>query len=368
MPGPGRIVPSFKQLLILQGNHASMTMPSDLGVFGKLPPEIRLCIWDLLVPSKKHCFMNEGKTYDITPRRRRLTIMCTSQRLHDEVSYHLYGDFQVKVRIKARDPRSHWIKLAFPKLRARWGFYQNASDNFEQVFGSFPFHKAHLDIHLCGPDPRDRGQVVLLWRRFNRFITFLVDRPPVNRSPVPNINLFFDQSKKDWQEAQNSLSLKRLNLKSQPFPDEMFYDHEALALQLFRLENCQPNGLPQSKINANGLDWSHYNHLLSIAYPSACLGPLPPVKMDLIRLKDSDVIQQSLKDISLRMEFELLPSNSGPTAKAVAWPCFEEQLRLLNEKELRQKQELQQKEKRETKLRKKERKRSYRRTNFGSNT
>lgn len=228
-----------------------MSAPSPLGTLGKFPPEIRLCIWDYLVP------LNEvrpplGSEWR-RKRPRHLRIMRTSRALHDEISRYLYSNFKLTVRIRGRRPGGSALRFELETLHARW---MNADTEYyiQERFVNFPFHKVHITIHLSAPDPSDRGQLVLIFERLDKFIGFLGDR-----RPAKGISLVFGQTRKSisWvKNQQRSHTVRGPNARR-------LYAHEAMALRLFRLQYYQGTAKPREEDPEEALDWASYDYTIS---------------------------------------------------------------------------------------------------------
>ncbi|KAI9036608.1 uncharacterized protein KD926_001621 [Aspergillus affinis] len=176
----------------------------------------------------------------------RLAIMCTSQELHDEISHYLYGNFELGINITSSIAPGSWIEFELPRIRAKWQV-ASVTEAITREFGEFPFHKVHAT------KLSDRGQVVLRWERLNLSISFLSVRRPAKR-----ITLVFQNEKDLW-------------LRDQRWRRNPAYDHESLALQLLRVENCSDIRIPQAENNKEGLVWTCYHDALSHVFP-----PTPP--------------------------------------------------------------------------------------------
>lgn len=300
----------LQHLFSLRTPYFKMSPPSDLGLFSRLPPELRLCIWDLLTPPAVTTFLKEFGLDKTQRRRKTLAIMRTSQRLHDEICDHLYGDFRLKVRIPATQPGTSWLSFELPRLRANWIFPETDNTALEELFGSFPFHKVHITIHLTGEDYKDRGLLVLLWIRLNRFIDFLATRPPAK-----GFSLVFSPGscpRSFWLKSQ-----KHKRLSGDPSERTFFYDHEALAFQLFRLEYCQNVNIVHTHLHGGTLDWAYYDHVLSFACPPKEVYPEFDDPKCSVSRKDRYMVQATLEHIQKRMIMKLNRASSKATAQKV---------------------------------------------------
>ncbi|KAL2851616.1 hypothetical protein BJY01DRAFT_208999 [Aspergillus pseudoustus] len=71
-----------------------------LGTLSRLPPELRLCIYDLIPPYKGKHLRTRG------PRsgKNTLAILRASRKLYEEVSHHLYHDIHVYFGPRGKGP------------------------------------------------------------------------------------------------------------------------------------------------------------------------------------------------------------------------------------------------------------------------
>ncbi|KAK1147841.1 hypothetical protein N8T08_000354 [Aspergillus melleus] len=140
-----------------------MPTPSALGLLGKLPPEVRLCIWDYPVPFNLSRLSEENK-WNGKPKRSgtRLAVMCTSRILRGEISHYLYGNFQLRVHITSYNAMDPWIWFEIRRRRAIWQAV-SVDEAITRGFGEFRSHKVHLTTKLHAKKVSDKGQVVMLW-------------------------------------------------------------------------------------------------------------------------------------------------------------------------------------------------------------
>ncbi|KAL5336538.1 hypothetical protein BJX70DRAFT_276163 [Aspergillus crustosus] len=226
---------------------SSYTPDPGLGTFAKLPPELRLCIYDYMPPMLYRCQKKPHRGR--RPGFYGLAILLTSRKLYNEVTHHLhirnYLVFYVRPTL---DVDCHWVSARMPRLfHYKWKF-KNPDSVMQLGFASFPFHRVEVRIRVAAPDPTDCRQLVVLWHRLNRLVDLLE-----RASSVKSITFYFDPAgERTW--VQDGQSLTSIRLVGSKYPDWFLrslrygltrdmYDHEAVLLPLARLRNVGSMGI-----------------------------------------------------------------------------------------------------------------------------
>lgn len=147
---------------------------SSLGVFAKLPLEVRFLIWDELLPSgwQRH--------------KADLAILRASKILHAEITFHLHKTMKVVAffiqccynrDICPEYPGFEFWGTGFDggktsPLSPRW-IISSAEDAISRGFQYLPLHVLSTAVCIEPPDPDDPGQLICLWERLQQLVRFL---------------------------------------------------------------------------------------------------------------------------------------------------------------------------------------------------
>ncbi|PYH94370.1 hypothetical protein BO71DRAFT_476281 [Aspergillus ellipticus CBS 707.79] len=125
--------------------------PSPLGQLDILPQELRLLIWEDLLTARS------------------LAILRTSQAIYREITERLYDTFDIHISPIFEDP---WLKISSRRLRVSW--FINERDCVAHLrLARIPYSKVKLVVHIYAPDPKDPGQLILLWQKIDKFSEIL---------------------------------------------------------------------------------------------------------------------------------------------------------------------------------------------------
>jgi hypothetical protein len=219
---------------------------TELGHFAKLPPELRLCIWDWLLPyadTERY----PGKELPWPRPNTSLTILRTSWRLHDEISHHLYSNLTVSFTI---DPlESVWTYCRLPKFTLRFtiGCMGRA---FYRGLNNFPFHRVPVRVDILPPKPSSPGQLILLFERLQVLVDFLS-----MAKSIKTVDIHFRHAadkRRKWHKQGKPLR----SLTYAPWFEYEFMDHQIATLPFCRLHNVSSKTLYYSKTCARALDWT----------------------------------------------------------------------------------------------------------------
>ena len=129
-----------------------------MGNFTKLPPELRLLIWQLLPFSLRS---ESGEKY---PWASVLNILRTSRHIYAEASEAIYGGISMAFIILPEYKHKSWFQVS-----ASRGFsktIQNFQDAKRLGFKRFPYSKLkQIVIAVEAPSPHDQGQLICLWKK-----------------------------------------------------------------------------------------------------------------------------------------------------------------------------------------------------------
>jgi hypothetical protein len=167
---------------------ASITPPT-LGSLGKLPPELRLNIWeDVLEPVLSH---------SASPQR--LAILLTSKTIYAETSWIVYKAETFHFRITApwRAPNTPWI-TATCTSGGMWSTNINVK---ERILRSAPYVRLHaVEIEIENPTEQTNGVQI---SNIIMKVKYLVDMLSTKGSGFTNLKIFFTNPAKEWQWISN---------------------------------------------------------------------------------------------------------------------------------------------------------------------
>lgn len=188
-------------------------MPSpSLGLFGKLPSETRLIIWEHLI---RHPFNLRN-------------LLQTSRGIYEDLTERMYDKWDVYIHpaygghwMAPMDNTIHCRRL---KIKWRWCTVYCEDPIRRQ---NFPFHKAQLFVHILPPDPREPGEIVSLWKKLNMMVRTLnaqADHPK-------DIVIYLDRRRgRDWLVDGKAV-------ESIPYPGGRRPDHDIVFLPFCQLRN-----------------------------------------------------------------------------------------------------------------------------------
>jgi hypothetical protein len=141
-----------------------------MGFFARLPPELRLTIWEDYLNSTYPTYAFGDTTIE------GLGLLRTCRQIYEETSDLIYerGTFTFGIRPPIPNynfdggsysaaVRSTWIR--------RWRFHFPDDD---PVFRYIPYERiGEINIEIEAPYPSDRGQIMALWRKAKRLVDLL---------------------------------------------------------------------------------------------------------------------------------------------------------------------------------------------------
>lgn len=147
-----------------------------LGIFGCIPIEIRLMIWDHLFSSLRKQPLKDDLHKD-KPR----SILCTSRYLYNEISSHIFRNSEQHIFISPIYNEENWMVMQLKSrvVDVEWAFSSKA--DAKRHFQNFPHPKTKMIVHISCPNPSDPGQMVLLWQKLNLLVDLLI---PVARPTI----------------------------------------------------------------------------------------------------------------------------------------------------------------------------------------
>lgn len=144
------------------------TCLAQLGAFAKLPPELRLMIWEevfrLISPSPYE---------DIRQPNNILSILRCSRYLYHEISDHLYKDLIPTFQPWPLRDDKKWMVIWFSSRKVSAFRNLKDADTVRQFMANFPFDKLYqprLNVNIPASSGLDRGRIIVLWRKINTFV------------------------------------------------------------------------------------------------------------------------------------------------------------------------------------------------------
>ncbi|PKY03428.1 hypothetical protein P168DRAFT_305703 [Aspergillus campestris IBT 28561] len=186
--------------------------PPSLGLFGKLPSETRLMIWESVI----------GHSFNLT------TLLRTSRGIYEDLAERMYDKWDVYIHPcyggHWMDPAYHIIYCRRLKITWRWCTVYSEHPIHRQ---KFPFHKAQLFVHILPPDPQEPGEIVSLWKKLNTMVRTL----NAQAEHPKNIVVCLDHSRRrDWQMDGKAV-------ESICYPGDRRPDHNIVFLPFCQLQN-----------------------------------------------------------------------------------------------------------------------------------
>ncbi|KAJ5583467.1 hypothetical protein N7535_002087 [Penicillium sp. DV-2018c] len=145
-------------------------LPDSMGLFFRLPAEVRLMIWEYLF-STIHTRLPNGKKPNTNP----LSILCTSHYLYTEISSHLYADCIENIFMKPTYDKDEWMCIQLESTNMHVEIILKDKASAVKHFQTFPHHRANVVIHLEPPMQDDPGQLVLLWKKSLAMVDIIID-------------------------------------------------------------------------------------------------------------------------------------------------------------------------------------------------
>lgn len=236
-----------------------MSIDPSLGNLSRLPPEIRLQIWDLFSLYPIEC----GAT-DPAPsasRQPRLAFLQTSHRIHDEASQHLYKDVVLRFQVFPEYQYRSWLTIE-SNTGTTWHL-QDLDNAVSRGFGKLPYEKLKgIQVEIVAPCRFDPGQTVCLWKKCLDLAALLEQA----ERGLPNLEIHLkDSESAKWSvdgEPQMSVSIDRV--KSYPPRDDITdrsnertfitdADYQIALIPFHRLRNVQTAQvyLPEDMVSSN---------------------------------------------------------------------------------------------------------------------
>ncbi|KAL4783111.1 hypothetical protein BJX76DRAFT_330972 [Aspergillus varians] len=130
--------------------------PAQFGSLSRLPPELRLSIYERA--------LSNGAA----------TLMRTSRAIYNEIKPRLYDTLDIHIYPASNDP---WIRISFRRLpNTSWSLIQEG-DCFRVRGGlrNLPYNRFKLTrVIIYAPDPNNLGQLMYLWVKVEVFVQILL--------------------------------------------------------------------------------------------------------------------------------------------------------------------------------------------------
>lgn len=271
-------------------------LSSKLGLFFKLPAEIRLLIWETLfmeIPFQTQ--RTRKQTYAPTNR---LSILRCSRALYNEISHHLYKPLTYNLTIYSHCSEGWWMKvtIVFGNTTVWWRLKD--AEDVRQHISNFPFAKFHeprINVQIRPSRTHGPGRIVCLWQKIN----FLVDILQELQCP-PHVQVTLYGG---WHEGEKARQSILYTKGYRP-------DHDIAVLPFTRLPKSQ-------------WDYTLYDHLDAVVSSE----PEGPEHSLLYRLKigeafDSAEIDSLCLDTRIFLD-TALDKTVGPTADLLRLSRFQ---------------------------------------------
>ncbi|GKZ72979.1 hypothetical protein AnigIFM50267_009651 [Aspergillus niger] len=251
---------------------------SPLGQLGKLPYEIRLEIYEKLFTIKK------------SP----LKILRCSRAIYGEITDRLYDTLDIHLTPVFNDL---WVEIHCKRLRLRWTI-PNHSYFVQYRFSRAPYYKMNLVVHIYAPDPRDPGQIALLWQKAQHLVETLED------ATIASIVIRLRKHKShDWQEEGHVV-------ESIPYPNNSRPDYHIVFLPFCRLSNVGSfRVFPDTRRMDRVADWGLINYgrdfILNNGYQNYNDGPLSQDRQYRDIVREFDNIDALIRDTNFFLETRL---------------------------------------------------------------
>ncbi|GKZ27478.1 hypothetical protein AbraIFM66951_001296 [Aspergillus brasiliensis] len=271
---------------------------TPLGQLGKLPYEIRLEIYETL----------------FALRNSSLDILRCSRAIYGEITDRLYDTVDIHLTPLFNDP---WIEIHCKRLRCRRTI-PNHSYHVQRRFSRAPYYKMNLVVHIYAPDPRDPGQIALLWQKTQYLMDILED------ATVASLVIRLRKHESwDWQEGGHVV-------ESIPYPNNSRPDHHIVFLPFCRLSNVGAfSVLPDTRRMDRVTDWGLTNYgrdfILNNGYRNYNDGPLSQDRQYRDIVREFDNIDALIRDTDFFLETRLdsLPGHTAAMLRldrAAHWP------------------------------------------------
>ncbi|GJP88832.1 hypothetical protein CBS63078_6964 [Aspergillus niger] len=271
---------------------------SPLGQLGKLPYEIRLEIYEKL----------------FTIKNSPLKILRCSRAIYGEITDRLYDTLNIHLSPVFNDP---WIEIHCKRLRLRW-IIPNHSFPCQHRFARAPYYKMNLVVHIYAPDPRDPGQIALLWQKV-QYLVYILERATISSIVI---RLRVHQGR-DWQKEGRVV-------ESIPYPNKSRPDHHIVFLPFCRLSNVRAfRVVPDTRRMDRVTDWGLINYgrdfILNNGYRNYNDGPLSQDRQYRDIVREFDDIDALIRDTDFFLETHLDTLHGNTAAmlrldRAAHWP------------------------------------------------
>ncbi|KAL3473999.1 hypothetical protein BJX99DRAFT_232515 [Aspergillus californicus] len=282
---------------------------SGLGSLSKLPPELRLIIWDLIWVESKYEAQRHGNAFE--HRQNSLAIIRASRTLNKEMTHYLYRNLNIEIDIRSEEwPLVAHVQISNPRISLRQTI--RSGDDMQKTLDYLPYDLANTKINVYAPSldennrirwrhhpsDSDLAGIIALWDKVNRLVDALSNAPSA-RSII--LMLHPSQSQGWVLNKQARLSFRRHNRS----PNCSTSDHELVFLPFFRLRKVQHMQVTLAPNNPEDdsmyLDWSFHRVALQHFFEHESTDPQLKVRVDII----FDIIPRFIAEINLYFLFAL---------------------------------------------------------------
>ncbi|RMJ25381.1 hypothetical protein PHISP_03735 [Aspergillus sp. HF37] len=147
-----------------------------LGIFSRLPRELRDLIWNEFQPRGSDTFTGSHPV-----PKTDLRILQTSKQIYHEVSEKLYRKRTIVFNIYGSFMDRSWL-IINDNRRTSWVF-EGEADFLARGFGNLPYHKVNLAVKIIVASPSS-DELSIIWERVYRLVNILAKASPLGKVKV----------------------------------------------------------------------------------------------------------------------------------------------------------------------------------------
>ncbi|KAG2416606.1 hypothetical protein HFD88_007821 [Aspergillus terreus] len=132
--------------------------PSSFGSLGKLPAELRLSIWADVISSRQPA------------------VLRASRAIYEEIVHELNHVLEYTLFPDYKRP---WLSLHSPRTGLTFDITRRDGKKIRKRLWQLPYNNTVLTIHLMAPNPKNPGEIALLWQKAHDLVGIL------NRANTP---------------------------------------------------------------------------------------------------------------------------------------------------------------------------------------
>lgn len=194
----------------------------QLGTFSKLPPEVRLEVWEHLFSL---CQIRAPlQQRESNSKARNLSILQANRYLHAEISHHLYSTLTHTISLSPKYDRHKWMTAQTCSKGLNVERDLDDTEASQRYFLNFPHNKARLKVEILAPNRKDQGQIALLWQKVSGLIDRMLALPKSKSSQErPGVDIVLVGRWGSKEEPKQSV------------PQLCYYDYDYVTMPFCRL-------------------------------------------------------------------------------------------------------------------------------------